>query len=64
MISDRAFIYHICIPLSKTLSLVPKSRSSVKVKFNFQSHSFRKIGFCGGIRVSQIHLVSNNIAYI
>ena len=40
MVSDRAFIFHIyiyCIPWGKTL-LVPKSGSSVKVKF--QGHSF------------------------
>ena len=42
MVSDRAFKFNIYIPLSKTLSLVPKSRSSVKVKVKYQGHSFRK----------------------
>ena len=40
MVRDRAFIFHIHIPWGKTLSLVPKSMSSVKVKY--QGHSFRK----------------------
>ena len=58
MVSDRAFIFHICIPWGKTLSLVPKSRSSVKVKY--QCHSFRKkLAVAEGIRVSQTHLVSS-----
>ena len=38
MVSNRAFIFDICLPLCKPLSLVPKSRSSVKVKY--QGHSF------------------------
>ena len=42
MVSDRAFIVHIYIPLGKALSLVPKSRSSVKVMVKHQGHSFRK----------------------
>ena len=54
---DRAFIFHIYIPQGRTLSEVPKSRSFVKVKVKYQSHSFRKIDHCGGIRVSQTHLV-------
>ena len=56
---DRAFIFHIYIhiyiPLGKTLFLVPKSRSSVKVKY--QGHSFRNNGRCGGISVSQTQFV-------
>ena len=32
MVSDKAFIFLIYIPWGKTLSFVPKSRSSVKVK--------------------------------
>ena len=40
MVSDRVFIFHIYIPWGKTLSIAPKSRSSVKVKY--QGHSFRK----------------------
>ena len=54
MVSDRAFIFHICIPWGKALSLVPKSRSSVKVKY--QGHSFQNNGRCGGIGLSQIRL--------
>ena len=41
MVSDITFIFHMCIPWGKTLSLVPKSRSSVKVKY--QGHSFQKM---------------------
>ena len=54
-------------PWGKTLSLVPKSRSSIKVRVKYQGRSFRKNGRCGGIRrksgrcggiqVSQTHLV-------
>ena len=60
MVSDRAFKFHIYIPWGKTLSLVPKSRSSVKVKVKYQGHSFKKNGSCGGegISVSQTQLVS------
>ena len=42
MLSDRAFIFHIYIPWGKTLSLVPKSRSSVKVKVKYQGHSLKE----------------------
>ena len=42
MVSDRAFIFHICIPWGKTLSLVPKSRSSIEVKVKYQGDSFQK----------------------
>ena len=45
MISDRAFILHIYIPWGKTFSLVPKSRSSVKVKY--KGHSFEKMAIAG-----------------
>ena len=38
MVSGRAFIFHIYIPWGKTLSLVPKSKPSVKVKY--KSHIF------------------------
>ena len=54
---DSAFIFHIYKSWGKALSLVPKSRSSDKVKVKYQDHSFRKHGPCGGIRVSQTHLV-------
>ena len=57
MVSDRAFIFHICIPWGKTLSLETKSRLSVKVKVKYQGHIFRKNGHCGGISVSQTQLV-------
>ena len=57
MVSDGAFLFLIYIPLGKTLSLVSKSASSVKVKY--QGHSFRKKkNGRGGISVSQTHLVS------
>ena len=50
MVSDRAFIIDIYILWDKALSLVPKSRSSVKVKY--QGHSFQKNGRCRGIWVT------------
>ena len=64
MVNDRAFIFHIYIPWGKTLSLVPKSRSSVKVKVKYQGHSFRKKNEGGGIRVSQTHVVYLCISFI
>ena len=45
MVGDGAFIFHIHIPCGKALSLVPKSTSSVKVKY--QGHSFQKNGRFG-----------------
>ena len=42
MVTDKAFIFHIYIPWGKTLSLVPKSRSSVKVKVKYQGQNFQK----------------------
>ena len=60
MVSGRAFMFHIYIPQGKTLSLVPKSRSSVKVicQGHISGSQFKKKnGHCGGIWVSQIHLV-------
>ena len=57
MVSDRAFVFHIYISWVKALSLVPKSRSSVKVKDRYQGHGFWKNGHCWGIRVSQTDLV-------
>ena len=43
MVSDRAFIFCIYIPWDKTLSLVPKSRSSVKVKVKYQGYKVKKM---------------------
>ena len=54
MASDTPVIFHMHIPLGKTLSLVPKSRSSVKINFEYQGHSFRKNGHCGGIFVETL----------
>ena len=49
MVSDKAFIFHILYnPWGKTLSLVPKSRSSVKAKIKYQGHNCRKNGCCRG----------------
>ena len=46
MVSDRAFILHIHVhvyySLGKTLSLVSKSRSSVKVQVKCQGHNVQK----------------------
>ena len=52
MVIDRALIFHIYIPWGKTLSLVTKSRSSVKVEVKYHGHRLRKNGRCGGIHVS------------
>ena len=38
--------------ISRGRTLVPNSRSSVKVKVKYQGHSFQKNGHCGGISVS------------
>ena len=40
MVSYRAFIFHIFIPLGKTPPIIPKSRSYVTVKY--QGYSFLK----------------------
>ena len=40
IVSDRALIFHMCIPFDKTFPLVPISRSSFKVKH--QSYIFGK----------------------
>ena len=39
--------------------LVPRSRSSAKVKVKFKGYISQKNGCFGGIRVSQTHLVKN-----
>ena len=39
MVSDTAFIFHMCIPCGKTFSVVPRSRSSIKVKIKYQGHN-------------------------
>ena len=44
--SDIAFTFHIYIPWDKTLSLVPKSRSSVICQG--QSQFWKNNGRCGG----------------
>ena len=38
--------------------LVPRSRSSAKVKVKYQGHVSQKIGVSGGSSVSQTHLVA------
>ena len=55
MVSDRAFICHICIPWGKTFSFVPKPRLSVKVKVKYQGHSFRKKMAVAGALVFHKH---------
>ena len=47
MVIDRAFIFYIYIPLAKTLSSAPKSRSSVKVRY--QGLSFQKLAIVGAL---------------
>ena len=39
---DKAFIFHMCIPCSKSFSLVPRSRPYAKVKY--QGQVFTKNG--------------------
>ena len=51
LVSYRAFIFHMSVPLGKSLSLV--SRSSVKVKVKYQGYNLKKNGCCEGIYVSQ-----------
>ena len=43
MVSDRVFVFHIYIPWGKTLSLAPKSRSSIKVTV------FKKVAVGGAL---------------
>ena len=43
--------------LIDTHLLVPRSRSSAKVKVKYQGHVFQKMGVSGGISVSQTYLV-------
>ena len=59
MVSDRAFIFHVYIPRCETLSFVQKLRASVKVRVEYQVNSIRKNDSCGGIHVSQTHVVQN-----
>ena len=42
MVTDRAFIFHLCISCGKTFSLGPKLRSFVKVKVKYQGHIKKK----------------------
>ena len=55
MVSNRAFI---CIAFDKTFSLVPRSRSFFKVKY--QRHNFQKTVAVRGIHVSQTPIDSLN----
>ena len=59
MVTDRAFVFHIYIPWGKTLSNVPKSRSSVKV--TYQGHSFRKKIAVAGPFVFDKYILFTNI---
>ena len=43
MVSDKTLIFHMCIPFGKTFSLVPSSRSSVKIKAKYQGNTFQEI---------------------
>ena len=44
--------------LIDTHLLVPRSRSSAKVKVKYQGHVSQKMGVSGALSVSQTHLVS------
>ena len=51
LVSVRAFVFHMSIPCDKTFLLVPSSKSSFKVKVEYQGHDLeKKNGHCGGIR--------------
>ena len=41
MVSDKVFIFHMCITCGKTFHLVTGSRSSVKVKVKYPGHIFQ-----------------------
>ena len=43
----RAFICHMSIPCDKNFLFVPSSRSSVKVKVEFQGHNLQKMAVAG-----------------
>ena len=49
--------------LIDTHLLVPRSRSSAKVKVKYHGHVSQKMGVLGGISVSQIHLVISLFQY-
>ena len=53
-------MFHTCIPCGKTFSLVPRSRSSVQVKYQTRILLLQKErkGHYGGIGVLQTRLVS------
>ena len=54
MISDRAFICHMCIPCGKTFSLLLRSRSSSRSMANIKVTLFkRRNGLNKDIKVSQ-----------
>ena len=55
MVSDTAFVFDLYIPWGKTISLVPKSRSSVKVNVEYQGNSFLKKWPLWGILVFHKH---------
>ena len=38
MVSDKAFIFRMCIPHGKTFYMVPLSESSLLVKAKYQGH--------------------------
>ena len=63
LVRVMAFVFRMSVPCDKTFLLVPSSRSSVKVKVEYEGHRFFFLGgggngCCGGISVSQTHLVS------
>ena len=58
MVSESAFIFQMCIQRGKTFFLLLKLRSYGKDKVKYQGHIFFNNGRCGGIHVSQTHLVS------
>ena len=54
MVSDKALIFHVYFLWGKTISVVPKSRSSVKVRyehFRLFPQCFQKTSFEGRLKL-------------
>ena len=60
MASDRAFIFHMCIPWGKTISFVPRARSSIKVKVENQDYNLNKKMAFAGVFVFHKHILKHD----
>ena len=54
MVGGIPFTFHMCIAYSKNFTLVPRSRSSVEIKY--QGHTFQKIAVTGTIASNKYSL--------